>query len=57
MFRAVPLSIIRSFLLYTQQYIRVMLTACSEAVSITRMYCCVYSEKLQVMDRGTVRNM
>ena len=57
MFRAVPLSIIRSFSLYTQQYIRVMLTACSEAVSITRMYCCVYSKKLLVMDNGTVRNM
>ena len=42
MFRTVPLSIIRSFSLYTQQ---------------TSMYCCVYSEKLLMMDRGTVRNM
>ena len=33
MFRTVPLSIIRSFSLYTQQYIQVMLTACSQAVS------------------------
>ena len=41
-FRTVPLSIIRSISLYTQQ---------------TCMYCCVYSEKLLMMDRGTVRNM
>jgi len=33
MFRAVSLSIIRSFSLYTQQYIQVMLTACEHAVS------------------------
>ena len=38
MFRRVPLSIIRSFSLHTQQT-------------------CVYSEKLLMMDRGTVRNM
>ena len=37
-----PLSITRSFLLYTRQ---------------TCMYCCVYSEKLLVMDRGTLRIM
>ena len=30
MFRTVPLSIIRSFSLYTQQYIQVMLTASSQ---------------------------
>ena len=30
---------------YTQQYIQVMLTACYQAVSITCMYCCVYSAK------------
>jgi len=42
MFRTFPLSFIRSFLLYTQQYIQV---------------CCVYGEKLLKMDRGTVRNM
>ena len=41
-FRTVPLSIIRSFSLYTQQYIQV---------------CYVYSEKLLMMDRETVRNM
>jgi len=28
MFRTVPLSIIRSLALYTQQYIQVLLTAC-----------------------------
>jgi len=37
MFRTVPLSIITSFSLYTQQWY-------------------VYSEKLVMMDRGTVRN-
>jgi len=42
MFRTVPLYIIRSFSLYTQQWC---------------MYCCVYSEKLVMMDGGTVRNM
>ena len=42
MFRTVPLSIIGSFSLYTQQYIQV---------------CCAYSEKLLMMNRGTVRNM
>jgi len=42
MFRRVPLSVIRSYSLYTQQYIQV---------------CCVYSEKLLMMDRGTLRNM
>jgi len=60
MFRTVSLSIIRSLALYTQQYIQVMLTACEQAVSITCMtytYCCVYSEKLLMMDRETVRNM
>jgi len=41
MFQTLPLSVITSFSLYTQQ---------------TRMYCCVYSEKL-MMDGGTVRKM
>ena len=70
MFRTVPLSIIRSFPLYTQQYIQV---CCQLAIRIriklpdpvrklsTNLYdiyhCCVYSEKLLMMDRGTVRNM
>ena len=48
MFRTVPLSNI-SFSLYTQH----LLTACEQAVS----KCCVYSEKLLMLDRGTVRNM
>jgi len=39
MFQTVPLSIIRSFSLYTQQWC---------------MYCCAYSEKLLMVDRGTV---
>ena len=33
MFRTVPLSIIISFSLYTQQYIQVLLAACEQAVS------------------------
>jgi len=47
MFRTVSLSITRSF------------SACSQAVSnlYDIYYCCVYSEKLLMMDRGTVRNM
>ena len=58
-FRTVPLSIIRSFSLYTAvvYVIQAMLTACEQAVSIICMYCCVYSEKILMMDRGTVRNM
>jgi len=52
MFRTVPLSIIRSVSLYTQQGIchTGLLTACEVASY-------VYSEKLLMMDRGTVRNM
>ena len=54
MFRRVPLSVIRSSPLYKQQWY--MLYKLS-----TNMYdiyhCCVYSEKLLMMDRGTVRNM
>ena len=40
--------------------LQVMLTACQQAVSITCMtytYCCVYSARLLMMDRETVRNM
>ena len=54
------ISIIRSLALYTQHYvyvIQVMLTACYQALSITCMYCCVYSARLRMMDRDTVRNM
>jgi len=47
-FRTVPLSIIRSFSLYTQ----------FAGANLCDIYhCCVYSEKLLMMDRGTVRNM
>jgi len=75
MFRTVPLSIVRSFSLYTQQWYmsyslragavrnvpahkqdqegKSLFTSCQQ----TCMFCCVYSEKLLMMDRGTVRNM
>jgi len=73
MFRIVPLSIIRSFSLYTQQWYMPYRFADNlragsgqlrsdpvRKVS-TKLYdiyhCCVYSEKLLMMDRGTVRNM
>jgi len=46
MLRTVCLFIIMSLALYTQQYILVMLTVC-----------CVYSARLLMMDRDTVRNM
>ena len=45
MFRTLPLPIISSFSLYPQQWYIVILVRC------------VYSEKLLMMDRGTVRNM
>jgi hypothetical protein len=71
-FRTVPLSIIRSFSLYTQQWY--ILQICRQLSSRIRMelsdparklsaklydiyHCCVYSEKLMMMDRGTVRNV
>ena len=59
MFPTVPLSIIRSFfLLYTQQcYISYRFTDRLRANLFDIYHCCVYSEKLQMMDRGTVRNM
>jgi len=50
MFRTVSLSIIRSFSLYTQQWYMSYRFA-------DTYHCCVYSEKLLMMDRGTVRNM
>ena len=56
MFRTVPLSIVRSFSLYTAM-VYVTQVCCDHAVSNTCMYCCVYTEKLLMMDRGTVRNM
>ena len=59
MFRTVLLSIIRSFSLYTQQWYKSYRFAdCLRAgCQVTCMYCCVYSEKHLMMDRGTVRNM
>ena len=54
------LYIIRNLVLYTQQQvyvIQVMLTASQQAVSITCMYCCLYSTRLVMMDRKPVRNM
>ena len=56
MFRTVPLSIIRSFSLYTLQF-------CPDparklSANLYDIYhCCVHSEKLLMVDRGTVRNM
>ena len=56
MFRTVPLSIMRSFSLYTQQWY--MTERPDPAHKMFDIYhCCVYSEKLLMMDRGTVRNM
>ena len=69
MFRTVPLSIIRSFSLYTQQWYMsyrfsdsLRAGACAPARKLSAnlydiYHCCVYSEKLLMMDRGTVRNM
>ena len=73
MFRTVLLSIIRSFSLYTQQcYMsygvcwqlasRIRMERSDPARKLsTNLYnihhCCVYSEKLLMMDRRTVRNM
>ena len=75
MFRTVPLSIVRSFSLYTQQWYMSNLTACEQDQDGTSLqagsgqktfpadpacklcdiyYCCVYSEKLLMMNRGTV---
>jgi len=45
MFQTVPLSIIKSFSLYTQQNLYDI------------YHCSVYSEKLLMMDRETVQNM
>ena len=66
MFRTVPLSIIRSLVLYTQQWVYVIqvmeqVHPDSARKLLANLYdiyrCCVYSEKLLMMDRGTVRNM
>jgi len=59
MFRTVPVSIIRSFSLYICH--SGLLTDCEQdhlSENLYEMYhCCVYSEKLLMMDRETVRNM
>ena len=59
MFRTVPLFIIKSVSLYTQQrYMSYNMTYTIVYVIQYDIYhCCVYSEKLLMMDRGTVRNM
>jgi len=78
MFRTVPLSIIRSFSLYTQQWYKSYRFADSlragskwnskfrpdparklsaNLYDIRVYHCCVCSEKLLMMDRGTLRNM
>ena len=59
MFQTVPLSIIRSFSLYTQQWYMSYRIADSSGVSkpYDIYHCCVYSDELPMMDRGTVRNM
>jgi len=55
MFQTVPLSIIRSFSLYTQQYIQVCWQPSANLYDI--YHCCVYNEKLLMTDRGTVWNV
>ena len=65
MFRTVPLSIVRSFSLYTQQWYVSYRFADSLRAAAGKLsanlydiyHCCVYSEKLLTMDRGTVWNM
>ena len=66
-FRTVPLSIIRSSLLYTQQWYMSHRFADSLRAGLGRKFCpdllydiyhcCVYSKELLMMDRGTVRKM
>jgi len=71
MFRTVPLSSIRRFSLYTQQCYVIQITACEQdqdgaVLNLGRKlsanpydihHCCVYSARLLMLDRGTVRNM
>jgi hypothetical protein len=61
MFRTVPLSI-TSFSLYTQQWYMSYRFADSLRAGVgwnlyDIYHCCVYSEYLLMMDRGTARNM
>ena len=59
MFRTVPVSIIRSFSLYRQQwYMGHPDPARRLSANLYDIYrCCACSETLLMMDRGTVRNM
>ena len=67
MFQTVPLSIIRSFSLYTQQWYMSyrfadsLRASCQPRKLSANLYdiyhCCVYSEKLLMMDRGTAQNI
>ena len=57
MFRTVLLSIIRSFSVRTQQRNVLILLASSVQNLYDIYHCCACSEKLVMMDRGTVRNM
>jgi hypothetical protein len=57
MFRTVPLFIIRSFSLYTRQWCMSYSARKLSANLYDTHHCCVYSEKLLMMDRGTVLNM
>jgi len=69
MFRTLPLSIIRSFSLYTQQWFMSYRFADSLCAGSGRnrpdparklydiYYYYLYSEKILMMDRGTVRNV
>jgi len=71
MFRTVPLSVIRSFSLCTQQWYMLYRFADSFRAGLGRnqfrpdparklydiYHCCVHSEKLLMTERGTVRNM
>jgi len=74
MFRTVPMSITRSFSLYTQKWymsymyadnlragsgwssVLILLASCN-CYLYGIYHCCVYSEKLWMIDRGTVQNM
>jgi len=65
MFRTVPLSIISSLALHTQHWYMAYRFAdrsrTERPAPVSKLYdlyhCCVYSEKLLMMDRGTVRNV
>jgi len=75
MLLTIPVSIIRSFSLYAQQWymsyrlqlqlasrirtdssVLILLASCQQTL-YDIYHCSVYSEKLLMMDRGTVRNM